>query len=330
MNSRERFLAGLKGEKPDRTPTAHVAALTTVELQTSTGCFMPAVHHDPEQMARLCAANHELLGFDGVSFIINYFGEPAALGCAMDWGNERTLPTYRSQPWSDADKAQAPADILDREPVKSYLETIRIAKKRYGGDLAVLGKVMGPFSLVQAMHGLENVMIGLLDDERKIAGLLDVAVDVLVRCANAQFEAGIEALGIGEGGAGANMLSPVLHERLLLPVHRRMAKEIAGPTIMHICGDITPRLDLLAKTGFTCFNFDWSIAPALMKKAAAGKYTIMGNISTTDLARGNTAAVEAQVRECVAAGVDIISPGCAISPACANATIRTLTEAVVL
>ena len=48
MNSPERFLAALNGEKPDRTPLAHVSALTTRELQDITGCFMPHVHHDPK------------------------------------------------------------------------------------------------------------------------------------------------------------------------------------------------------------------------------------------------------------------------------------------
>ena len=80
MNSRERFLAALAGQTPDRTPVAHVAALTTVELQERTGCTMPAVHLDAEGLARLCYANHEVLGFDAVTFNINYFGEPAALG----------------------------------------------------------------------------------------------------------------------------------------------------------------------------------------------------------------------------------------------------------
>ena len=71
MNSRQRFLAALSGEKPDRLPVAHVAALTNVELQEATGCWMPAVHHNAAQQARLLAANHEILGFDAVSFIIN-------------------------------------------------------------------------------------------------------------------------------------------------------------------------------------------------------------------------------------------------------------------
>ena len=117
MNSRERFLAALRGEKPDRTPLAHVAALTTVELQDLTGCHMPGVHHDPEQLVRLCAANHDVLGFDAVTFNINYFGEPAALGCEMDWGSETQLPTFTSHPWARPEDAVIPADLLDRRPI---------------------------------------------------------------------------------------------------------------------------------------------------------------------------------------------------------------------
>ncbi len=80
MNSRERFLAGLDGRPSDRPPLAHVAALCPVELQESTRAYLPAAHHDPAQLVRLCGANHDVLGFDAVCFIINYFNEPAAPG----------------------------------------------------------------------------------------------------------------------------------------------------------------------------------------------------------------------------------------------------------
>ena len=193
MNSRERFLTALAGGKPDRAPLAHVAALTTVELQQSTGCFMPAVHLDPDQQARLMAANHEVLGFDAVSVIINFFGEPAALGAEMDWGAPDQLPTFKSNPWRVPDDAVIPGDLLDRQPVSTCLETIRIAKRRSGDRMAVLGKIMGPFSMLQAMHGVENVLMEMLDSPAQIAAFLDVCVEALVRCANAQFERGGES-----------------------------------------------------------------------------------------------------------------------------------------
>ena len=328
MNSRERFLAVLNGEKPDRIPLAHVSALTTVELQDITGCYMPEIHHNPEKLAKLCFANHEILGFDAVTFIINYFNEPAALGCQMKWGNERELPMYTSHPWSKLEDAFVPHDLLDRKPICDYLETIRIAKRNYGDKIAILGKIMGPFSMVLVMHGMENVMVGLIEDSDKIQYFIDIAADILIRCAQAQFEAGIDALAIGEGGAGGNMLSPKMHEKFLLNVHRRMIKKIPGPTIMHICGDITPRLDLLVETGFTCFNFDWVIKPKVMKESCNEKFKIMGNINTTDLLMAKPEEIEKQVIENLEAGVDIISPGCAISPECPNINLQAMSDAI--
>jgi [methyl-Co(III) methanol-specific corrinoid protein]:coenzyme M methyltransferase len=328
MNSRERFLAAMAGAKPDRPPLAHVSALTTLELQQTTGCFMPEVHADPEKLVRLAGANHDLLGFDAASFIINYFNEPAALGCEMSWGGPDELPVYKSHPWARAEDAVAPADLLDRPPIRRCLETLRLAKERYGTRAAILGKVMGPFSMTLVMHGLENVLAATVEAPDLVSRFLEVAAEILAVHANAQLAAGADAVAIGEGGAGASMLSPAAYERLLLPVHQRMVRAIRGPTIMHICGDITPRLAAMKRVGMTCFNFDWAIRPAAMKEAAGGAMRLMGNVNTGDLARGTPGEIERQVFENLDAGIDIISPGCAVSPKCPNVNLRAMAEAI--
>jgi len=329
VNARKRFIAAMKGEGVDRTPLAHVSAMVTMGLQESTGCRMPLVHHDAESLVKLCGANHDLLDFDAVTFNINYFGEPAALGAEMDWGGPRQLPTTTSNPWVEAEDAVIPDDLLDREPICTYLEADRIAKRDYGEKCAVLGKIMGPFSMVLAMHGVENVMLATMDTPEKVRHFLSVATDVLVKCANAQFDAGIDALAIGEGGAGANMMSPDMYDTMLLPVHRRMLSEIEGPTVMHICGDITPRLEGLKQIGLDCFNFDWAIHPKLMVDSAAGFFRVMGNVNTSDLLLAAPAKIAGQVTACLDAGVDIISPGCAISPDCPNANLQAMHDAIV-
>ncbi|MFV1964167.1 MAG: uroporphyrinogen decarboxylase family protein, partial [Pirellulaceae bacterium] len=246
----------------------------------------------------------------------------------MDWGHPAKLPSVVSHPWKHVEDAVVPSDILGRPPVKTYLETLRIAKRDYGDSMGVLGKVMGPFSMIQMMHGVENVLMGLTDDPERILRFMETCVDVLVLCADAQFEIGIDALAIGEGGAGAQMLSPKMYEQFLLPIHRQMLQRIQGPTVMHICGDITPRLSTLGKTGLTCFNFDAAIPPKKMVDAASGRFTVMGNISTTDLLNGTEADIERQVFENLDAGVDIISPGCAISPNCPVANLRAMARAI--
>jgi MtaA/CmuA family methyltransferase len=189
--------------------------------------------------------------------------------------------------------------------------------------------VMGPFSMAQVMHGVENVMLGLMDNPELILQFLEICTSILVRCANAQFEQGIDALAIGEGGAGANMLSPQMYADILLDIHKRMIGEIQGPTIMHICGDITPRLDSLRQLGLHCFNFDWAIAPRLMREQSESSFRIMGNVNTTDLLTGSPDKIRSQVFDNLEAGVDIISPGCAISPKCPSANIKAMSEAII-
>jgi [methyl-Co(III) methanol-specific corrinoid protein]:coenzyme M methyltransferase len=328
MNSKERFLAALQGERPDRTPVAHVAALTTVELQQATGCPMPEVHLDAEQLAQLCYANHEVLGFDAVTFNINYFGEPAALGSEMDWGDQTTYPSYGPPIWVKPEDAMIPEDLLDRPPIATYLKATRIASRDYGDRIGVIAKVMGPLSMVQAMHGVDYTMMDMVLAPDKVRHFLDVAADVLVQCANAELEEGADAIAIGEGGAGGNMLSPQMHARFLLDVHRRMIAAIQGPTIMHICGDITPRLDTLSQVGLCCFNFDWAIPPPVMVDKAAGAFRLMGNVNTADLLLEGPDEIERQVVENLEAGVDMISPGCAISPRCPNANFQAMVNAV--
>ncbi len=328
MLPRDRFLAALEGEEPDRTPLAHIAALTTVELQETTKCYMPEVHQDPEKLVKLLAANHEVLGFDAVTFIINYFNEPAALGCTIRWGSKEDLPAVASHPWSRKEDAYVPEDLLDRRPIQVYLKALRTAKKKYGDRVAVLGKVMGPFSMVLAMHGLKETLIDMIKKPDRIKHFINIATDILIECAKAQFDEGIDALAIGEGGAGGRVMSPEMHEKFLLEAHKRMIKAIHDPTIMHICGDITPRLHLLSATGLACFNFDWAIKPKVMKELSKGKFKIMGNINTTDLLTAEPEVIEKQVFECLEAGVDIISPGCAISPKCPNSNLKAMSEAI--
>lgn len=65
-----------------------------------------------------------------------------------------------------------------------------------------------------------------------------------------------------------------------------------------------------------------------MVQAAEGAFRLMGNVNTTDLLNAAPQEIERQVPENLEAGVDIISPGCAISPNCPNANLRAMVEAV--
>lgn len=328
MNSRQRSLAALNRQPVDWPPVMYVTALVPVAIQQQVEHLMPDIHHEAEGLAELAWANHVELGFDAVSVLINYFGLPAAAGASMDWGSPRHYPRVREPAWRSPEDATLPHDLLEREPVPTSLEAIRLAKARYGDEIAILGKVMGPLSMAQVMRSVDAMMMDLMDRPDGAQAMLELCADALAEFANAQLAAGADAISIGEGGAGGNMISPRMHRRHLLAVHRRMVAAIEGPTIMHICGDITPRLDALRETGLDWFNFDWDIEPERMVAAAGGAFGLMGNVNTTDLLLGEPEGIHHQVRACLDAGVEIISPGCAVSPEAPPDNLRAMAEAV--
>ena len=75
-------------------------------------------------------------------------------------------------------------------------------------------------------------------------------------------------------------------------------------------------------------NFVAKNAPLFHKRVSEGKFAIMGNVNTTDLLMASPAEIARQVIVNLEAGVDIISPGCAISPQCPNANLQEMARAI--
>jgi len=67
---------------------------------------------------------------------------------------------------------------------------------------------------------------------------------------------------------------------------------------------------------------------AAKMKVAEGKFAIMGNVNTTNLLMSNPEEIEKQVIDNLVAGVDIVSPGCAISPECPNTNLQAMARAI--
>jgi len=65
-----------------------------------------------------------------------------------------------------------------------------------------------------------------------------------------------------------------------------------------------------------------------MREKSEGRFSLMGNINTTDLHLGTPAEIERQVAENLEAGVDIISPGCAVSPLCPTENLLALASGI--
>jgi MtaA/CmuA family methyltransferase len=312
MTPKRRFLSSLLGGRTDRPSVASVTSVANVEQMELTGAFFPDVHLDGLKMARLAAAAYEILGYDAVMPYFSVQAEAAALGCEVDWGDIENMPVERSHPWSEPEQVCIPADFLDAPSIVAVLDAIRILRHEYGDRVAVVGKVMGPWTLSYHLHGVQDFLAETILDPAKVRGFLDRLKEVTVLFGRAQIRAGADALCIADHATG-DLVGPWTYRDFLLPYHQELTQRLGCPTVLHICGNTLDRMDYICRSGFDCFHFDSKVDARDAVEAVHGRISLMGNVNNPELLlHGTPAEVTTAARYAMEAGVRIIGPECAI------------------
>ena len=328
LSSKRRFLSALfGGRRSDRPPVANPTSIVTLELMEKTGIFFPQAHLDAGQMAELAAAGHEVLGFDAVMPEFSVQQEAAALGCEMDWGSPSMMPDAKTHPFQSVEDLRVPENILEKPSLKVVLEALSLLRRQYGDEVALIGKVMGPWTISYHMAGTENFLLWSAVEPDKVRRFLEVLKEVTVLFAKAQFQAGADAVVLADHATG-DLVSPKTYREFLLPVHQEMVERIGGPLILHICGNCADRLRMFADAGFDGYHFEWQVDAREAVRVVNREMALVGNINNpTVLYRGTPEDVRKQVRYSIEAGVDIIAPECAVPLQTPLQNLRAIVEA---
>jgi MtaA/CmuA family methyltransferase len=312
MTPKRRFLSAMFGGRVDRPAVASATSVANVEQQELTGAFLPDAHVDGERMARLAGAAHEVLGYDAVMPYFSVLAEAAALGAEIEWGSKESLPINRNSPWAEPEQVLIPADFLEKPSTRAVLDAIRILRGKYGDQVAILGKVMGPWTLSYHMHGVQAFLLETLTEPEKVRSFLDRMTEITVLFARAQIAAGADALCLADHATG-DLVSAEMYRDFLLPYHKRLTLTIGCPMVLHICGNTLDRLEYISQSGFDCFHLDSKVDAQAAVQAVRGRMSIMGNINNPDvLLHGAPAQVAEMTRYAVAAGLQILGPECAV------------------
>ena len=297
-----------------------------------TGCFFPEVHNDAEKMAGLAAAGHDILGYDTVAPYFSVVQEAAALGAKVDWGDAERMPTVR--PFQDGtclyqepEQIEIPDDFLDRRPARTLLDAIRLLRKRYGDEVAIVGKVFGPWTLAYHLYGIADFLILIIDNPDKLHRLLRKLSEISVVFGAAQIEAGADCLTLADHLTG-DLCSAATYRDFLLPAHQELHERIPCPILLHICGHTLDRLDYICQTGFEAFHFDSKNDARKTVEVAAGRVVLIGNVNNPEtLLRSREDRVVEEVRYALDAGVEIIGPECAVPLNTEYRCLRLIAEA---
>ena len=328
ISAKRRFLSGLfGGRKGDRPPVGNPTSIVTLELMEKTGIFFPLAHLEAQPMAELAAAGHEILGFDSIMPEYSVQQEAAALGCEMDWGSPTMMPDARTHPIQRIEDLVIPKSLLEKSSLKVVLEALSLLRRQYGDEVAIIGKVMGPWTISYHLAGTQNFLLWAITEPDKVRRYLEALKEVTVLFAKAQFQAGADVVVLADHATG-DLVSPKTYENFLLPVHKELVQRIGGPLILHICGNCGDRLRMFVEAGFDGYHFEWQVDAREAVRVVNREMSLAGNINNpTTLLRGTPEDVRQQVRYSVAAGVDIIAPECAVPLQTPLRNLRAIVEA---
>jgi [methyl-Co(III) methanol-specific corrinoid protein]:coenzyme M methyltransferase len=290
------------------------------------GISFPDAHFDVGQMARLAAAGYTELGFDNVMPLFSVWHESAAIGCRINWGNRSRMPDSRPVCSSIEETFRISNDFLKHPACAVPLNALQLLKKEIGDEVAVIGKVFGPWTLGYHVFGVEEFLISTILKPDRVKQVMRELLQVTVAFANAQIESGADALTLADH-CTRDLCSPEAYRDFLGEIHRELHECIRCPLILHICGGTSDRLKYIRDTGIECFHFDSKVPCADARRLAGETLALMGGTSNINIVRNGTQeAITKDVEEKLRLGIDIIGPECAVPLDAPYKNLQTITE----
>jgi [methyl-Co(III) methanol-specific corrinoid protein]:coenzyme M methyltransferase len=308
------FMSALyNGRKGERPPVGNPTSIICHDLMDAAGVSFPEAHLDARAMADLALAGHEVAGFDTVMPEYSVHQEAAALGSQVDWGHRDMMPDAKSAPHADFSDVEIPEDLMEKPSIRVVLDALSMLRRHVGGAVAIVGKVMGPWTISYHLAGIENFLrhVGRREKE-KVNRMLGQVKEVTVAFAKAQFQAGADVVVVADHATG-DLVGPHHYREYLLPIHQEITSRIEGPLILHVCGNCNDRLEMFADAGFDAYHFEWQVDAREAVERVGQRMSLVGNVNNPEtLFMGSPEDVYRQARYAIEAGVNIIGPECAI------------------
>jgi uroporphyrinogen decarboxylase len=209
--------------------------------------------------------------------------------------------------------------------IPALLEAIRLIARQIGDQIAIRGNAdQGAFDLACMVLGTEKFLEELASDPENpaLAQLLEVCYQSHLEVHRAISKAGAHFTSMGDSLAGPEVISPRMFNRFARPYEDRLVRDLAAEgihTVIHICGDTTRILHILACYDFCGFELDYKTDAVKAKNSVGVRHILFGNIDPSGvIAHGTPAEVREKTRQLIAlwkpGGHFILNAGCAIPP----------------
>ncbi len=143
-------------------------------------------------------------------------------------------------------------------------------------------------------------MIDFFDDPAFVRDLFEFVVEMELRFARAQVEAGADLIGVGD--AAASLVGPEIYEEFVWPYEKKLVDGMhaLGTRVrLHICGKTRRLFAGMGSLGCDIVDLDWMAPVGEAREKMGARPVLLGNIDPLKVLRdGTPESVAAAVREC--------------------------------
>ncbi|HXD51067.1 MAG TPA: uroporphyrinogen decarboxylase family protein, partial [Burkholderiales bacterium] len=260
MNSRERVLAHLEGRPVDHLPFMPITMQFACDR-------IGAKYRDYETDFRVLAEGQlrvaEEFGFDYVNTMSDPAREAADCGASVEFFANSPAAMNEDQALL-TDKASL-VTLKTPDPhgggrMTNGLNAVRLLREKVRDDKIVEGWIEGPCAEAADLRGINTLMLDFYDDPVFVRDLFEFAVQMELRFARAQVEAGADIIGVGD--AAASLVGPAIYEQFVFPYEKKLIDGLHAMGTrarLHICGNTRFALSGLARLGCEIVELDFPV-----------------------------------------------------------------------
>ena len=328
MLGKERVMKIFNHEKPDRMPCFCANSTPTYEQMEKVGAFWPEGHERAEDMAKLAIAAYTVLGFDAIRAPFCQTFEAEALGCKVKLGGKENIPGIDHPTlYKLDDNPVLPDDFLKRGRIPQLIEAVRIMKREVGDKVAVIGGIIGPFTIAGAMLDAVPILKASFKTPDKLHPFLDVAEKAGTMLGQALVEAGADLIVVEDMQASPDLIAPYTYRDLELAYQKKQVEALGAPVILHICGNVDKIIGFMYETGCAGISLEPKSDTKLARTIVGSVGVLIGGVdaATTLFMKGPDDVKDAS-REQAEMGLNVLAPGCAIAPGTPTANLLAMVE----
>jgi MtaA/CmuA family methyltransferase len=303
-------------------------SMAVAEVMATSGAGWPAAHSSVADMLRLALAMQEATGFDGVAMPFCMTVEAEAFGAEIDLGSGTSQPRVRGTILADDGSGDLRQPDWRAGRAAIVLEAMAAARAERP-DVAILGNLVGPFSLLGSLADALQVLRWTRKSPETVDRHMSHLTSRLLEFGRLQIAAGAEVVCIADPTATGEILGGPRFRACVLPHLARLVqglKDSGARVIVHICGRVEAIDAELRELPAHAVSFD-SVADILAIHQSRPPWRVMGNVSPFLLEKGPPEAVWRRSRQLIAGGVQLVAPACGVIPTTPVEHLRAMRSA---